>query len=269
MPNDLVLDLDVEVEVVQVEGSIQFNNFIAIKEKVNEVLSSYKGLKLTDDNKQEIKKVKQDLNKVKNSLSDERIKIKREFVKPLELFELQVKEIDALIKDAVVSLDTQIKEQEDAEKETKRKNIERYFNELKALNSPKLDFLTFDDLELNITLSVTPNKLIDQVKDIVDKRLLDITEIETDANASRLLAKYHLSKNLQESRIQLNLELKREEEIKEAAVKKESEEPKQTVTPKVVNKPLELFMVAFKIKATKEQITSLKLFLEKEGIKYE
>lgn len=263
------LVLDVEVKVVQVDGSIQFSNFNSIKEKVNGFLDVYKGLVLTDDNKQEIKKAKADLNKVKGALSAERISVKKSFIKPLELFENQVKEIDALIQSAVTTLDLQVKEQEDAEKLEKTKNVSAYFNELKSIH-PSLDFIDFHDLGLNVTLSVSEKKLKEQVDEYIDQRLLDLIEIETDPNASRLLSKYRLSKNLQQSRIELNRELQQEEVIESTKSSGSNLKPSEVPKPSFINDtPEEVVTVSFKVTAPVSKLKALKEYLKLEGIIYE
>lgn len=261
-----VIKADLTVQVVQKEGSIQFNNYEELKSEVKATLESYKGLQLTDDNKGEIKSKKAELNKVSKNLNDERIRIKSEFIKPLELFENQVKEITTLIKDAVETLDTQVKNQENVDKKEKEDGLRAHFDEYKALHE-NIDFVKFEDINLNITLSASENKLKDEIKAYVDKVLLDLEEIESDANKTRLLAKYRLSKDLQRSRIELNRELQQEQI---AAQPKPEVIVQPTIKP--VEKVLEVeedITVEFTVTATRTQLVKLREYMKVEGIKYE
>ncbi|MGE4321199.1 MAG: DUF1351 domain-containing protein [Acholeplasmataceae bacterium] len=262
MSNQLV---DLEVKVVSKEGSIQFSNFESLKSQVNEELKKYQGLTLTDDNKKDIKKVKADLNKVSKALNDERISIKKEYVKPLELFESQVKEVTSLIKDAVDKLDVQVKEAEDAEKEEKKQLIEIYFNEL--VKETKIDFITFDDIGLNITLGAKEKALKEETKAYIDQVLLDLEEINSDANAERLLAKYRLSKNLQQSRIQLNYELQQENAIREET--KSTVENVTVQSTKVEIEDEKILTIEFKATAPKSKLIALREYMKVNGITYE
>lgn len=263
MANALV---DLKVEVVSKEGSIQFSNYEGLKANINATLSKYEGLILTDDNKQFIKGEKANLNKVSKALNDERIAVKKEYVKPLELFEEQVKEITGLIKDVTNKLDEQVKVAEDAEKQLKEDNVRFYFDELKLAN-PSIDFITFEDVNLNVTLSVSEKKLKEEVKAFVDQILLDLEEITTDPNASRLLAKYKLSKNLQQSRIALNRELQMEATIDVPQTPHVAPEPTQA--PQVAPVVEEVITIEFTVTTTKSKLIALKEYLEKEGITYE
>lgn len=261
-----VIKNDLTVQVVQKEGSIQFNNYEELKSEVKATLESYKGLQLTDDNKSEIKSKKAELNKVSKNLNDERIRIKSDFIKPLELFESQVKEITTLIKDAVETLDTQVKQQENQEKKEKEDRLRKHFDEFKALHE-NIDFVAFEDVNLNITLSASENKLKDEIKAFVDKVLLDLEEINSDVNQTRLLAKYRLSKDLQRSRIELNRELQQEQ----IAVQPKPE-PIIQPTIKPVEKVIEVeedITVEFTVTATRTQLVKLREYMKVEGIKYE
>ena len=237
-----------------------------MKKEVTSTLETYKGLKLTEDNKSEIKTKKAELNKVSKNLNDERIKIKNEFIKPLELFESQVKEITTMIKDAVETLDTQVKAQETAEKKEKEDRLRTYFDEFKALHQ-NIDFVTFDNINLNVTLSTSENKLKDEIKAYVNKVLLDLEEIDTDANKQRLLAKYRLSKDLQRSRIELNRELQQEQISVQA---------KSEIIAEPIIKPIEKVIeveedmtITFTVTAPRTQLVKLREYMKAEGIKYE
>jgi len=251
MANEVLIK---DAVIISTEGSIQFKNFNEIKENIKGVLKKYEGITLTDDNKQFIKSEKAQLNKVSKALNDERISVKKEYMKPLDLLEKQVKEITELIKGTVDKLDDQIKTQENAEKKLKEDAVKEYFNDLIKENN--IDFITFEDVGLNITLSVKEDKLKEEVDAFIEKVALDLQEINTDVNRVRLMAKYRLSKNLQQSRIQLNQELSQEMAVV----------PDDTIEQLTNDDPIEV--LDFTVLAPKSKIKALIEYLEKEGINY-
>ena len=222
-------------------------------------------------NKTSRKKITE-LNNTSKLLNRRRIDIKNELLELYNVadFETKIKEIDKLIVDAANDLDKQVKDQETAEKKAKENEVRFYFDELKLAN-PSIDFIKFEDVGLNITLSITEPKLKQEVKVYVDKVLLDLEEINTDPNASRLLSKYKLSKNLQQSRIALNRELQIENaptNVTDPDFKK-SDVVDAPQTPHAVPVVEELITLDLKVTTTKSKLLLLKQFLEKEGIQYE
>ena len=111
------------------------------------------------------------------------------------------------------------------------------------------------------------NKLKDEIKAFVDKVLLDLEEINSDVNQTRLLAKYRLSKDLQRSRIELNRELQQEQ-----IAAQPKPEPIIQPTIKPVEKVIEVeedITVEFTVTATRTQLVKLREYMKVEGIKYE
>jgi len=253
-----------DVQVVSKEGSIQFNNFESIKTTVSGYLEQYKGLTLNDDNKQEIKSIRAELNKASKALDDERKVIKKSYMKPLELFEEQVKDLTSTIKEVVGELDTQVKQAEELEREEKKSFLVEHFNAL-VKDNPKLDFINFDDVGLNITLSASDKKLKEEINAYLEQVATDLLEIETDANAQRLLAKYRLSKNLQQSRIQLNLELQQEKQVEVKQVEVGHAKPE----PQVLDQVEEVLEITFTVTALKSKLIALREYMKANGISYE
>lgn len=252
MANEVLIK---DAVIISTEGSIQFKNFNEIKENIKGVLKKYEGLTLTDDNKQFIKSEKAQLNKVSKALNNERISVKKEYMKPLDLLEKQVKEITELIKGTVDKLDDQVKFDEDWEKAIKENGLRDLFKKLTAENH-EFDFIKFEDMNLNITLSVKEDKLKEEIDAFIEKVALDLQEINTDVNRVRLMAKYRLSKNLQQSRIQLNQELAQEMAVV----------PDDTIEQSTNSDPIEV--LEFTVSAPKSKIKALIEYLEREGINY-
>lgn len=236
------------IKVEQKDGVITFNNFELLKEKITKALESYKGLELTDDNKQELKKMRTELNNTSKLLNRERIDRKKEYLKPYDVFENQIKELDSLVVDTVAEIDKQIKEAEEAERIEKREILEMFFN---ARN--KHDFITFDDVGLNITISASDTKLQEEIERYLTQVDNDLLVINNMNNTERLLAKYIINKNLAIAINELNKELELENQVKE---------PKETQEG-------DLMEATFTVRGTKEQLIAVRNFLIKEGIGYE
>lgn len=245
-----------ELQVINKRGSIEFNNFSELKSMVESTLTKYSGLVLTEDNKKDIKTTKAELNKVAKALNDERISVKKEFIKPLDVFESQVKEITDLIKDVVNSLDVQVKASEDSEKKQKEDVLRKYFNT--HIIEKKLDFITFEDVQLNVTLSASESALRKQIDTYILKVENDLEEIETDSNKDRLLIKYRLNKDIQKSRIELNREIQESQKILK---------PSEPVKAFIIEAE-ETFDFNFTVTATINDIKKLRQFMDSNNIQY-
>lgn len=258
---------EMNVQIVQKEGSIQFQNYEQLKANVNNTLKKYAGLKLTEDNKQEIKKKRAELNSTAKLLNSERISAKAKFLKPFEMIETQIKELTTLIYDVSAKLDTQVKAQETAEKQAKENALKTYFETyLDAI--PTLSFLKFEDIGLNITLSASNSKLEKQIDEYVANVVSDLEEIESSEHKTRLLAKYELTKNLEQSKLSLDAELENENRPK----------PQDEVFDRLVNKRetfnsvqsenISKLTVLLKVHCTSNELLALEQFMKTNKINY-
>lgn len=266
MSTDIITS-EMNVRIVQKEGSIQFQNYEQLKTSVSNTLEKYAGLKLTEDNKQEIKKKRAELNSTAKLLSSERIAAKEQFLKPFELIETQIKELTTLIYDVSTKLDIQVRAQEAAEKQEKENALKTYFETyLDAI--PTLSFLKFEDVGLNITLSTSMNKLEKQIDDYIANVVSDLEEIELSENKTRLLAKYELTKNLEQSKQSLQAELEKENKPKQQDVVFDKliskRENAQTVESETVSKST----VILKVCCTKNELLALEEFMQSRKIDY-
>lgn len=262
-----IITTEMNVQIVQKEGSIQFQNYEQLKANVNYSLKKYAGLKLTEDNKQEIKKKRAELNTIAKLLKSERIAAKEQFLKPFELIETQIKELTTLINDVSTKLDTQVKAQETAEKQEKENTLKTYFKTyLEAI--PTLAFLKFEDMHLNITLSARMNTLEKQIDDYIANVVSDLEEIELSENKTRLLAKYELTKNLEQSKQSLAAELEKENKPKQQDVVFDKLISKREITQTVENETISKSTVMFKVYCTKNEQLALEEFMQLHKIDY-
>lgn len=180
-----------ELIINQKEGSIQFSNYEEIKKSVEEYTKKYQGLVITEDDTKDIKKVNTELNNLAKALNDEKIKVKKEYMKPLELFENQVKELIAILKDTRAELDDQVKSFENKEKEEKKQALIDYYNSLnfdlveyerlhddKWLNKTTTLKKAFEELDSKVNSVKNDLEILDNFN-VVDKELLKSFYLET------------------------------------------------------------------------------------------
>ncbi len=100
-----------------------------IKQKADSyAVVQYEGTR--DDQIKLMKSDRADLNKLVDDLNESRKKIKKEFMKPYNLFEAQAKELIELIKTPLDRIDQQVKQLEREERAEKNAAIENYYHDL-------------------------------------------------------------------------------------------------------------------------------------------
>jgi hypothetical protein len=105
---------------------IQFNNE-QLKKEISEAVKKYQGITYGEDKIAEAKADRAALNKFKEALEDRRKAVKKEYLKPYEAFEAQVKELVAFVDQPIAMIDSQIKEYEEGAKQLKREEISDYY----------------------------------------------------------------------------------------------------------------------------------------------
>lgn len=124
--------MELRVQTPTFPEVIQFN-FDELKQEITEKASEYVNLVYTNEQISEAKKDRAKLNKFVKALSDERIKIKKECLKPYEDFEAKIKELDGIVNAAIKNIDDQVKGYEEKQKKDKLAAIEGYW---KACEKP-------------------------------------------------------------------------------------------------------------------------------------
>jgi hypothetical protein len=144
--------MQLEIKEYQLPTEIQFN-FQEIRNEIAEKVSIYETLVYGDD---EVKTAKTDLanlRKLKKALQDEKIRRKKEYLKPFEDFENKINEIIKLIDAPVGLIDKQVKEFEEKKKADKRTEIGAYWE---TTEHPEWLVLSkiFDERWLNATYTM-------------------------------------------------------------------------------------------------------------------
>ena len=267
-----------ELIVLTQSPIIEYTAVDRIAEDVKQRLDKLdlKHLAPTEDNKQELKKVRTDLTKEFADYESARILIKKSVNAPYDKFEeaykekitKQFKDADKLLKDAVDEIDNKIKAE-------MRQKVVEYFEELISFHA--IDFVQFEQVGLNITLNASLKSLKDQTRNFVERIANDLVLIETQENKERILIRYKQNLNVSQSITTVNNEAKQEKELiarRELLEKARSEAPVAPVAEPVLVAPRqvireELMTATFTITGTKQQLISVREFMKKEGIKYE
>lgn len=144
--------MQLEVKEYQLPAEIQFN-FDEIKAEISEKLQKFENLVYTDEQIKEAKADRSSLNKLKKALQDEKIRRKKEYLKPFEDFENKINEIIKLIDAPVGLIDKQVKEFEEKKKADKRIEIGAYWE---TTEHPEWLVLSkiFDERWLNATYTM-------------------------------------------------------------------------------------------------------------------
>lgn len=250
--------------------------------KVEQALS----LVCTEDTVKDVKKVRSELNKELKDYEERRKAVKTAIMKPYNDFEEIYKDcISDTYKKADTELKGKIDSVENELKEQKRKEVWYYFEELCEANS--LDFITFENANINVTLSASMKSLKDQAKNFVFKVVDDLNLIDTQEHKDEIMYEYKQSLNVSNAITTVANRYKaiekakaREEERKareqaetEAVAKVES--VVEAVAPPTVEPiapPVEeekTYTLKFTVRGTMSQLKALKEFLTNGGYDYE
>ena len=171
---------ELQIVVNQQQGKIT-TNFEKVKEVLTEQMEIYKLLEVTEENKTDRKKDIATLRKVVKAVNDKRIGVKKDCLKPYEIFEAQATELVGIINEPITILDSQVKEFEDKQRLQKIEDIKTVFCEIMEdypmlCNDIGITEI-YDNRWENATASMKSVK--EDVKAKLDKIQADITLIKS------------------------------------------------------------------------------------------
>ena len=168
----------------------------SIDERIKEL--NLDGQIATADTIKALKTLRADFNKELKEYETQRTAIKKEILKEYDNFEADYKlKIKEKIEKAVETLKDKIAFVEDDLLAKKTTLIKEYFNEL--CSNKKIEFLTFDQIDINITLSVADKQYKEKCIEFVNKVADDLELIDTQANKTEILVEYKTSLNVARS----------------------------------------------------------------------
>lgn len=255
--------------------------------EIDKKVESAKSLVCTEENVKAIKQVRADLNKEFKEVEAQRKAVKEQILAPYMQFEEVYKTyISEKYKSADMDLKQKIDSTENELKKQKEQEIKDYFEEYKTAND--IDFVTYEQAKINVTLTASKKSLKEQAKSFIDKIKDDLQLIETQECKEEILVEYkqnlNVSRAIQEvaNRHKLLEEEKRKQEEKVVTIvsnenheiAKESYEQLEEVFNKPLEQPEEvkqeeILTLKFTVRGTKEKLKELKNFLIQGGYDYE
>ncbi len=222
---------------------IEFN-FMELKNEITERASTYMNLVYTDDQIQDAKKDRATLNKFVKALSDERIKIKKECLKPYEDFEKKIKELDGIVNKAIQNIDSQVKAYDEQKKAEKLEQIQEYWNRVTCPDHPLTLQRVMDSKWLNSTVSM--KSIQESINGILAKYASDISTLQNLPEFSFEAIEVYkssldLNKALNEAHSRSEME-KRKAEAKRLEAERKAEQERQKAEAefaKNMNPPVE------------------------------
>ena len=271
-------DLIIIKQLPQIEEHLK-----ELSAEIDKKVEKARGLICTEENVKAIKEVRADLNKEFKEVEQQRKTVKEQILAPYVKFEEIYKQY---ISDKYQSADNDLKEKIDSvEKELKskkEKEIKDYFNEYKVANN--IDFITYEQAKINITLTASMKSLKEQVKSFIDKITDDLKLIETQEHKAEILVEYKQNLNISNAittvanRFKAIEEEKKkqeqERELQNSVVDIAKESDKYVENQEILQAPLrenqeEILTLRFTVKATKTKLKELKEFLINGGYQYE
>ena len=179
---------EIKVVVQQEAACINFN-YAEIKQQLQEQMEIYKGMEYTDDTIKDAKTDRATLNKLSKEIDDRRKAVKKEYNKPLDAFESQVKDLLSIIKEPIEIIDSKVKDFDNRCREIKKGQIVAYWNKKvthlsEAIQLPEIregiwNHL-YDERWLNATTTVKAYK--DAIDNGIAGILKDIETIKSMAS---------------------------------------------------------------------------------------
>ena len=255
--------------------------------EIDEKVENAKSLVCTEESVKTIKQVRADLNKEFKELEVQRKTVKEQILAPYMQFEEVYKTyISEKYKSADIDLKQKIDSTENELKRQKEQEIRDYFEEYKTANN--IDFVTFEQARISVTLSASKKSLKEQAKLFIDKIAGDLKLIETQECKEEILVEYKQSLNVSRAiqdvanRHKLLEEEKRKQEERKITItyneKHELTRESAEKLEQIFNKPLEqpqiveqeeILTLTFKVRGTRSKLKELKKFLENGGYDYE
>jgi hypothetical protein len=170
------------------------------------------GQVVTEETIKTIKELRATLNKEFEEYEKQRKEVKKAVNTPYNALEIAYKEqITGKYEPAIQSLGLKITEFETKLKEEKKAEVVKYFNEL--CSTEKIDFITFDKVGIEITLSASMKSYKDKCNEFLFKIADDLALIASEQYEAEILTEY--KKSLNASKSIIDVKNRKEAEKKE------------------------------------------------------
>lgn len=266
-----------ELITLKQNAIISYDGIKKVSESVEERIKSLELDKqiATSETIKSIKETRASLSKEFREYEDQRKFIKNSFSKPYLAFEEEYKNLiaskfknaDEILKEKVFKVENEIKS-------IKEQSLKDYFNELSQVK--KIDFTSFSQLGLNVTISASEKSLKTKIEDFlsgVEKDLSLVSSLpENHEFKTEVLVDYKADLNLNKAlrSVQARRASKAKELSKADAIVEETTTP--ILTKKVaLQSPKEVLVeelleVSFCVKGTLKQLKTLKEYMINNNI---
>lgn len=246
-----------------------------IKDEVTNKVETALSLVCTEDTVKAVKAARSELNREFSYWENQRMEIKTAVYAPYEQFNAVYKEcVSDVFKNADRQLKDKIGSVENELKSAKAAEVRAYFEEYSR--SRDIDFVSFEQAGLPVTLSASLKSLKEKAKAFLDQISGDLAVIETQEYRDEILYEYKQSLKLSDA---VSSVLNRHRAVLEAEKERRQAE-KPDVRAEAKNKPLaapktsepedkRIYSLAFTVWGTKTKLKALKEFLDNGGYRYE
>lgn len=250
---------------------------------IDERVKNATSLVCTEESVKTIKEIRAELNKDYKEFESKRKLVKEQVLKPYNDFEIVYKEcISDKFRNADLILKGKIDNVENELKAKKEQEVKDYFEEYKTANN--IDFITYGQARINVTLSASMKSLKEQAKQFIDKIVDDLKLIETQEHKTEILVEYKQTLNVSQAITSVTNRFKaieeekkkieQEKELQKFVVDtaKESDKYSEQIilnAPVTEEKQEEILTLKFTVKGTRTKLRELKQFLENGGYDYE
>ncbi len=223
---------------------------IRLSEHIKQRTSVAETCECTEDNYKDVKKLRAEFNKEHKSLKEQYTEIMDRVLAPIKTVDKRFAICAQVYKDADEKLKSKISTIETGIKDAKKAEVIEYFNE--AAKAVNIDFLSFEDLGITVSMSASLKSLKDKTLITLNKIAEDLKMIDTQDFKDEILVEYksHLNvskaitdvcerhKRIEDEKKQ-RLEAQAERELKEEAKQKALEAAAEmSETKEPINAPL-------------------------------
>ena len=258
----------------------------SVSVQIDEEMKNVESLVCTEETVKTIKEIRAKFNKEFKEYETQRKEIENQILKPWNDFKNVYKECIAdKFRNADLILKGKIEVIENELKAKKEQEVKEYFEEYKTVNN--IDFITYEQAKINVTLSASMKSLKEQGKVFIDKIVDDLKLIEIQEHKAEILVEYKQTLNVsnaittvtnrfkaieEEKKRQENLvnqRLENERLILQENMKQLENKQEEILQAPIEEKQEEILTLKFTVKATRTKLKELKQFLENGGYEYE
>lgn len=274
-----------EIIILKQNSVIEYSQLNEVIEKAEQKITelNIESIEPTNENKAKLKEIRTSLNADFKEYEAARKEIKSLVEQPYKDFEKEYNRLKIVFTNAETVLKKTIDSIEDKQKDEKRKELEDFFKAEKEkaevpikLLKLNLDFIKLDDVNLNITITASMNKMKEEITNYITGVTEDLYKIVESEDKAKLYVKYLNHRSLEAA----TEELQKEKEAEAAVVVEEKpEQPTVDPTPTIVEKEetkpeiktvehSPITIVSFIIEDTQENISKVRDYLKENKINF-